>query len=76
MLKIVVADDEAFVLQSICTSINWKEIGLKLVGSCKDGMEAWHAILREIDLSGKVRSDIVKCTGSISLYSTAVRKCS
>lgn len=39
MLKIVVADDEAFVLQSICTSINWKEIGLKLVGSCKDGME-------------------------------------
>lgn len=47
MLKIVVADDEAFVLQSICTSINWKEIGLKLVGSCKDGMEAWHAILDE-----------------------------
>lgn len=35
-----------------------------------------NAILREIDLSGKVRSDIVKCTGSISLYSTAVRKCS
>ena len=47
MLKIVVADDEAFVLQSICTSINWKEIGLKLVGSCKDGMEAGHASLDE-----------------------------
>ena len=47
MSKIVVADDEAFVLQSICTSINWKEIGLNLVGACKDGMEAWHAILDE-----------------------------
>ena len=47
MSKIVVADDEAFVFQSICTSINWKEIGLNLVGACKDGMEAWHAILDE-----------------------------
>ena len=81
MLKIVVADDEAFVLQSICTSINWKEIGLKLVGSCKDGMEAWHAILDEnpdlvmtdIRMPGLSGLELIEKTKEILLFCLVIR---
>lgn len=47
MLKIVIADDEQFILKSICASVRWEKLGLSLVGACRDGIEAYHAILDE-----------------------------
>ncbi|WP_070042216.1 response regulator transcription factor [Robinsoniella peoriensis] len=47
MLKLIIADDERVIRETISSFIDWEEIGIKLVGLCSDGIEAYNMILDE-----------------------------
>lgn len=47
MLKIIIADDERTIRESISHLIDWESLGLELVGQCKNGLEALDMILDE-----------------------------
>lgn len=47
MLKLVIADDERVIRETISSMIDWKELGIEVVGLCKDGIEAYNMILDE-----------------------------
>lgn len=47
MLKIIIADDERAIRESISQLIDWEGLGLELVGVCKNGLEALDMILDE-----------------------------
>ncbi|MDO5423955.1 MAG: response regulator [Eubacteriales bacterium] len=47
MLKLIIADDERVIRETISTLIDWNELGIELVGLCKDGIEAYNMILDE-----------------------------
>lgn len=45
MLKLIIADDEELVLETLTRLINWEELGISLIGTCKNGIEAYNMIL-------------------------------
>ncbi len=47
MLKLIIADDEKIIREAISTIIDWKKYDIELVRICKNGLEAYHAILDE-----------------------------
>lgn len=47
MLKLIIADDERIIRESISTLIDWGSLGIELVGLCSDGIEAYNMILDE-----------------------------
>lgn len=47
MLRLLIADDEKIVRETVSTFINWSSLGIEVVGSCKNGLEAYDAILDE-----------------------------
>lgn len=47
MLKVIIADDERIIRESISELIDWKNLGLELIGLCKNGIEAYDMILDE-----------------------------
>lgn len=47
MLKLMIADDERVIRETISSLIDWHKIGVELVGLCKDGIEAYNMILDE-----------------------------
>ena len=47
MLKLIIADDERIIRETISTIINWKQYDIELVGLCKNGLEAYDTILDE-----------------------------
>lgn len=47
MLKVLIADDEKAIRESISQCINWKELGLQLLGTYANGVELYDAILNE-----------------------------
>lgn len=47
MLKLIIADDERVIRESISSLIDWNSLGIELVGTCRDGIEAYHMILDE-----------------------------
>lgn len=47
MLKMIIADDERIIRETISTLIDWKEYGIELIGLCSNGMEAYDMILDE-----------------------------
>ena len=47
MLKLLVVDDEEFICKSIASLIDWNAYNISLIGSCLDGVEAYHMILDE-----------------------------
>lgn len=48
MLKILIADDEKAIRESISQCINWEELGLNLMGVYKNGIEAFDAVVNEV----------------------------
>lgn len=52
MYQVFVADDEALILEGICSTISWDDLGLRLVGTAMDGTTAY----QEIE---KLRPDII-----------------
>ncbi|MGL5434579.1 MAG: response regulator transcription factor [Lachnospiraceae bacterium] len=47
MLKLLIVDDEEIICNTIATSIDWHSLGIKLIGTCLDGVDAYHTILDE-----------------------------
>lgn len=47
MLKLIIADDESIIRETISRIIDWRENDIELVGLCKNGLEAYDAILDE-----------------------------
>lgn len=47
MLKLIIADDERIIRETISTLIDWKSLGITLVGLAADGNEAYNMILDE-----------------------------
>lgn len=47
MLKLIIADDERIIRESISTLIDWNSLGIELIGLCSDGIEAYNMILDE-----------------------------
>lgn len=47
MLKLIIADDERIIRETISTIIDWKKYDIELVGLCKNGLEAYDMILDE-----------------------------
>lgn len=47
MLKMIIADDERIIRETISTLIDWKQYGIELIGLCSNGMEAYDMILDE-----------------------------
>ena len=47
MLKLIIADDERIIRETISHLIDWKTYGIELAGLCRDGIEAYDMILDE-----------------------------
>ena len=47
MLKLIIADDERIIRETISTIIDWKQYNIELVGLCQNGLEAYDIILDE-----------------------------
>lgn len=68
MFKVMIVDDEKIIRESICALIPWEQLGLKLVASCKDGIEAYNAlqdempdiIMTDIRMPGMSGIDLIK----------------
>lgn len=45
MLKILIADDEKMIRDSISTLIDWKKLDVELIGTARNGIEAYNMIL-------------------------------
>ena len=48
MLKLIIADDEEIIRETISELIDWSSLGIRLVGLCSDGIQAYHMILDEM----------------------------
>lgn len=44
MYKVLLVDDEFMIIKGLQKLINWEELNLELVGSCKDGQEAYEFV--------------------------------
>lgn len=47
MLKLIIADDERIIRETISTIINWKDYDIEVVGLCRNGIETYDMILDE-----------------------------
>ena len=47
MLKLIIADDERIIRETISTIIDWSQYGIELAGLCSNGIEAYDMILDE-----------------------------
>lgn len=47
MLKMIIVDDEKIIRETIHSIIDWNALGIEVVAVCKDGIEAFDAILDE-----------------------------
>lgn len=52
MYKILLVDDERIILDGISNFINWSSLGAELVGTAKNGLQAW-------ELTKKLKPDII-----------------
>ena len=47
MLKMIIADDERVIRESISRLIDWEKLGVELTGLCRNGLEAYDMIIDE-----------------------------
>ncbi|PNV61634.1 hypothetical protein C0033_12125 [Clostridium sp. chh4-2] len=47
MLKMIIADDERIIRESIYNLIQWDKLGIEIIGLCENGIEAYDMILDE-----------------------------
>ena len=47
MYKLLIADDEEIICQTIANSIDWAALNIRICGICFDGVDAYHTILDE-----------------------------
>lgn len=51
MLKLLIADDERIIRETIFNIIDWKKHDIEVIGLCKNGIEAYDMILDESRIS-------------------------
>ncbi len=47
MIKLLIADDERIIRETISNIIDWKQYDIEVIGLCKNGIEAYDMILDE-----------------------------
>ena len=47
MLKLLIADDERIIRETISSIIDWEKEDIEVIGLCKNGIEAYDMILDE-----------------------------
>lgn len=47
MIKLLIADDEPIIRDTLSTSIHWASLGIQLIGTAANGIEAYNIILDE-----------------------------
>lgn len=47
MLRLLIVDDEEMICQAIANIIDWGKYNIQLIGTCTDGVDAYHTILDE-----------------------------
>lgn len=47
MIKLLIVDDERFIRETIASIIDWKSLGVEVIGQAADGIEAYNIILDE-----------------------------
>lgn len=47
MLRMIIADNERIIRETICRLIDWESLDIKIVGLCKNGLEAYDTIIDE-----------------------------
>lgn len=47
MLKLLIADDERVIRETLADIIDWKSCGIEIIGLCQNGIEAWEMIQDE-----------------------------
>ncbi|GEM_PF-48151 len=47
MIKLLIADDEKIIRETISTAIDWNSLGIELIGKAANGIEAYNTILDE-----------------------------
>lgn len=47
MLKLLIVDDERIIRETMATIIDWNTLDIQLIGTAKDGIEAYNIILDE-----------------------------
>ena len=47
MFKLLIIDDEEIICKTIAELIDWSSLNISLIGTCLDGVEAYHTILDE-----------------------------
>lgn len=47
MLRMIIADDEKIIRETISTAVDWASLDIEVVGLCKNGLEAYDMILDE-----------------------------
>lgn len=47
LLRIVIVDDEKFIREALRRMIDWEQLGMQVIGYCKNGVEAYNYILDE-----------------------------
>lgn len=48
MLKLLIIDDEKIICETIANLVDWAALDIELIGTCSDGVEAYHMILDEL----------------------------
>ena len=46
-MKVLIADDERIIRDTISQLVNWESLGLTLIGQCENGIEAYDMIIDE-----------------------------
>ena len=47
MYKVLICDDESFVIKSLIATVNWEENGFEVIGEAYDGLSAYDLIIKE-----------------------------
>lgn len=47
MLKLLIADDERVICETVATIIDWEKYNIEIIGSCLNGLEAYDIIIDE-----------------------------
>lgn len=47
MLKLLIVDDEEIICTTIAQIIDWEQMGIQVIGTCLNGVDAYHTILDE-----------------------------
>ena len=50
MFKLLIIDDEEIICKTIAELIDWSSLNISLIGTCLDGVEAYHISLMNLQI--------------------------